>query len=488
MLLAMQDLDAVVVGAGFSGIATGIHLRRAGIHRFVILEKGAGVGGTWRENTYPGAACDVPSHLYSFSFEPNPSWSRAYGTQAEILAYLERCATRYGLRSHLRFGTEVTGAAFDEARARWTVTTRDGDTYRARALVLGNGALHVPAYPDIPGLDRFAGPRFHSATWDHGADLAGKRIGVVGTGASTIQFVPEIAPAAARLHVFQRTAPWIVPKEDRAMTLRERAWMARLPALHWARRTGLYWRLETRVLGLVYEPRLLDKAERETRAFIAASVADPALRAAVTPQYRIGCKRVILSNDWYPTLQRPNVELVTAPIAAIEPDAIRTADGARRELDVLILGTGFKVAEYLSSMRIHGRGGAELNETWRRSLRTYLGITVAGFPNLFLLMGPNTALGHNSMIFMIEAQARYAVQAIRTLRQRRLASIEVRPAVQDAFQAELARRLEGTTWTSGCTSWYRAPGGELVLWPGFTFDYWWRTRRLDLADYDVRAG
>jgi cation diffusion facilitator CzcD-associated flavoprotein CzcO len=479
----VQDLDAVVVGAGFSGLATGIGLRRAGFRRFVILEQADGVGGTWRANTYPGAACDVPSHLYSFSFEPNPRWSRAYGTQPEILAYLEHVATKYGLREHLRFGAQVTSARFDEASGTWEVTA--GETYRARALVLGNGALHVPAYPAIDGLDRFDGPCFHTARWDHRVDLRGKRVAVIGTGASAAQVVPEIAPAVSQLHVFQRTAPWIVPKDDRAMTAQEIERLTRHPALHWLKRTGLYWRLEARVLALVYQPRLLDLAERETTKFIDESVRDPALRAQVQPHFRIGCKRVILSNDWYPTLQRPNVELVTEPIVRVEPDGIVT-EAQKRAVDVIVLGTGFRVGEYLSAIDIRGRGGAELNETWRRSLRTYLGITVAGFPNLFLLMGPNTALGHSSMIFMIEAQARYAVQAIRALRDRGLRSIDVRADVQDTFHALLRRRLRGSAWESGCSSWYRTQGGELVLWPGFTFDYWWRTRRLDLADYDVR--
>ena len=343
----------------------------------------------------------------------------------------------------------------------------------------------MTAYPEIDGLESFAGPRFHTARWDHAVDLRGKRVAVIGTGASAAQVVPEIAPIVSELTIFQRTAPWIVPKDDRAMTAREIERLTRHPRLHWLKRTGLYWRLEARVLALVYEPRLLDLAERETTKFIDECVRDPELRAKVQPHFRIGCKRVILSNDWYPALQRPNVELVTEPIVRVEPDGIVT-EARKRAVDVIVLGTGFRVGEYLSAIDIRGRDGAELNETWRRSLRTYLGITVAGFPNLFLLMGPNTALGHSSMIFMIEAQARYAVQAIRALRDRGLRSLDVRRDVQDAFHALLRRRLRGSAWEAGCTSWYRTPGGELVLWPGFTFDYWWRTRRLDLADYDVR--
>jgi cation diffusion facilitator CzcD-associated flavoprotein CzcO len=478
-------LDAVIVGAGFSGLCAGILLRRAGITDFVILEKADRIGGTWRENTYPGAACDIPSHLYSFSFAPNPRWSRAYGEQAEILAYLERCADRYGLRPHLRFGTEVVRAAYDRATASWTVTLRDGPPVTARALVLGNGALHLPSVPELPGLASFAGPTFHSARWDHGHDLAGKRVAVVGTGASAIQFVPRIAPVVARLDLYQRTPPWIVPKPDRPMTPREQWTMAHVPGAHWLRRAGLYWRAESRALGFAKAPRLLEYGEKLVLRYLHEQVADPALRAKLTPSYRLGCKRVLLSNDYYPALTRPNVDVITDGIAAIEPRGVRTTTGELREADALILATGFRVSEYLAPIEIVGAHGVDLNTTWRESLRTYLGITVSGFPNMFLLVGPNTGLGHNSMIFMIEAQARYAVQAIRALRDPResLASIDVRPAVQDAFRAELVRKMAGTVWMSGCSSWYQTPSGEVALWPGFTVEYWRRTRRLDLGDY-----
>jgi cation diffusion facilitator CzcD-associated flavoprotein CzcO len=480
-------LSAVVVGSGFSGLCAGILLRRAGIHDFVILEKADRLGGTWRENTYPGAACDIASHLYSFSFEPNPRWTRSYGEQAEILAYLEHCADKYGLRPHFRFGTEVTGAEFDDARGAWTVQVKGGESLTARALILGNGALHIPQLPEIRGLDSFTGKRFHSAAWDHGYDLAGKRVAVVGTGASAIQFVPEIAPVVGQLHLFQRTPAWIVPKPDRPISERERWVYGHVPGAHWLRRAALYWQLETRAIGFVKAPWILALGERIARDHLAAQVPDPALRARLTPKYKLGCKRVLLSNNFYPALTRPNVELVTDAIDEVTPRGVRTADGTVREVDALILGTGFRVTEYLSPMRIVGRGGKELNATWRESLRTYLGITVAGFPNMFLLMGPNTGLGHNSMVFMIEAQARYAVQAIQALRSHRFTSLDVKPPVQDAFRAELVEKMQGTVWMSGCTSWYQTPNGEVALWPGFTVDYWRRTRKLDLADYDTRV-
>ena len=480
-------LTAVIVGAGFSGLAAAIQLKNAGIQDFVILEKADRVGGTWRENTYPGAACDVPSHLYSYSFEPNPSWSRAYGGQAEILAYLEHCADKYNLRPHLKFGQHVDSARFDEATGSWHVATAAGERLEARALLLGNGALHLPALPDIPGLETFRGRRFHSAQWDHGYDLTGKRVAVIGTGASAIQFVPQIAPKVAHLDVYQRTAPWVVPKRDRTITDAERWFYAHVPATHWLRRAGLYWLMESRVVGFAFAPKVNEVLESLARLYLKKAVHDPALRAKLTPTYRFGCKRVLISNDWYPALQRENVDVVTDRIEAITPRGVRTADGTEREVDALILGTGFRVNEYLSAIRITGRGGIDLNDEWRKSLRNYLGISVSGFPNLFLLMGPNTGLGHNSMIFMIEAQARYAANALCELRDRNLAFLDVLPSAEQAFRAELAAKMKNTVWTTGCQSWYQTPDGDVFLWPGATFDYWWRTRSVPLHAYEMRA-
>jgi cation diffusion facilitator CzcD-associated flavoprotein CzcO len=480
-------LTAVVVGAGFSGIAAGIELKRAGIDDFVILEKAERVGGTWRENTYPGAACDVPSHLYSYSFEPNPRWTRSYGQQDEILAYLERTATKYGLYPHIRFGQHVDEARFDEVTGTWRVTTAAGQTLEARALLLGNGALHLPQLPDIPGLASFEGTQFHSARWNHRYDLTGKRVAVIGTGASAIQFVPEIAPRVSELHVFQRTPPWIVPKADRPIPPREQWMYKHVPAAHWLRRTGQYWLHEARVIGFAYAPKVNELAESLVRRYIASQVPDAELRAAVTPSYRLGCKRVLLSNEWYPTLQRPNVELVTDAIESVTPRGVRTRDGRERQVDAIICGTGFRVSEYLSSIRITGRRGIELNNEWKRSLRNYLGITVSGFPNLFLLMGPNTGLGHNSMIFMIEAQARYATRAIEAMRARGLAYLDVRPEAEAAFRAELSKKMQNTVWMTGCRSWYQTPDGEVFLWPAATVDYWFRTREVALADYECVA-
>ena len=483
----MAELAAIVVGAGFSGLCAGVQLRRAGIEDFVILEQAGGVGGTWRDNSYPGAACDIPSHLYSYSFEPNPGWSRAYGGQPEILAYLERCTDKYGLRPHLRLGARVVRATYDDARATWTVQTQDGTRYVARALLLGNGALHVPSIPALPGLPAFAGTAFHSARWDHAHDLTGRRVAVIGTGASTIQIAPAIAPRVARLHVFQRTPPWIVPKADRPMGTRERWALEHVPGAHWLRRTGLYWRMESRVLAFAFGPRINRLAERLVRENLQRAVPDPELRRRLTPSYRLGCKRVLISNDYYSTLARPNVELVTEGIAAVEPSGIRTADGRLHEVDTIIFGTGFRVTDYMAAIEVIGRGGRELNDVWRSEVRSYLGINVSGFPNLFLMMGPSTGLGHNSMIFMIEAQVHYAVRAILAMRRKGLAAIDVRPELEQAFRAELSRKLAGTVWTSGCRSWYMAPNGDVLLWPSFTFDYWRRTRRVPLSAYATRA-
>jgi cation diffusion facilitator CzcD-associated flavoprotein CzcO len=483
----MSDFPIVVVGSGFSGIAMGVALKGAGIDSFVILEKAGDIGGTWRDNTYPGAACDVPSHLYCFSFEPKPDWSRSFSPQQEIHAYLRHCVEKYDLARHIRFHREVTGADFDEASGTWTVRTAGGETLGARAVVLGNGALHVPALPEIPGRDTFEGRLFHSAQWDHAYALAGKRVAVIGTGASAIQFVPEIAPEVERLQVFQRTAPWIAPKADRAMRPFEKRLFRWLRPTLWLRRARLYWMAELMAVGFVVNPKLLKLLEGLLRRSLAAQVRDRELRRKLTPGYSLGCKRILISNDWYPALQRPNVELVTAPIERITPKGIQTQDGVEHPADAIICGTGFMVGDYLTRLRVVGRAGRTLDQVVSQRIGTYLGITVHGFPNLFLLMGPNTGLGHNSMIFMIEAQARHALQGIRALRERKLAFLDVREPAQARFTEEVQKKLRSTVWSSGCQSWYMDKDGyNGTLWPYFTFQYWWRTRRLALSDYEAR--
>lgn len=482
-----QPFPIVIVGTGFSGIAVGVLLKRAGIDSFTILEKAADPGGTWRDNTYPGAACDIPSHLYSFSFEPKPDWSRAFSPQREIQDYLRHCVEKYDLRRHIRFNSEVSGAEFDAAAGVWTVRIKDSLPLIARALVLGNGALSIPSYPDIAGLDSFTGTTFHSARWDHSYDVQGKTVAVIGTGASAIQFVPEIVPAVKRMHLFQRTAPWILPKPDGPFRNGVKRLFRALPFMRWLYRAWTYWLHELRAVGFVIDPRLMKAAEKIARAYVAKQVKDPALREKLTPDYTMGCKRILMSNDYYQTVQEPHVEVVTDGIERITATGIVTRDGTERPVDAIILGTGFTASEYLAPIHIVGRTGQDLNTAIQSKPETYLGITVHGFPNLFLMMGPNTGLGHNSMVFMIEAQARYAVQAIEALRERDLAYMDVRVPVQRAFNERIQAKLRKSVWSSGCQSWYLKDGHNATLWPGFTFQYWMETRALNLSDYQLVA-
>jgi cation diffusion facilitator CzcD-associated flavoprotein CzcO len=483
-----SDFPVVVVGTGFSGIAMGVLLRRAGFEDFVLLEKADAIGGTWRDNHYPGAACDVPSHLYSFSFEPRADWSRTFSGHAEIRAYMDHCVAKYDLARHVRFRHEVTGATFDPHRGEWTVQLQGREPLRARALVLGNGALSTPQLPAIEGLETFDGPSFHSARWRHDVPLEGKRVAVVGTGASAIQFVPEIQPRCGALTVFQRTPPWILPKDDRAFSALEKLAFARLPALEKAYRAWTYATLEARAVGFVVDPRLMRGVEWFARRNLAREVRDPELCARLTPTYTMGCKRILLSNDWYRALVRPNVRVEGARIARVSPRGVVTADGREHPADVLVLGTGFAASNYLAALDVRGLEGRGLHEAVRDGASSYLGISVHGFPNLFLLMGPNTGLGHNSMIVMIEAQARYAVQAIAALRDRGLVTVDVREGAQRAFTEEIQARLAKSVWATGCSSWYLADGKNGTTWPGFTLEYLWRTRRFDRSRYDVVAG
>jgi cation diffusion facilitator CzcD-associated flavoprotein CzcO len=484
----MKPHDVVIVGTGFAGLGMAIRLKKEGIEDFVVLEQAAGVGGTWRDNHYPGAACDIESYLYSFSFEPNPGWTRTYAPQREILAYLEHCADKYGVRPHLRLSTAVTGATFDERTALWTVETSRGDTLVTRALVSATGGLSRPSMPDIPGLATFTGKTFHSARWDHAFPLEGKTVAVVGTGASAIQIVPAIAPKVGKLHLFQRTPPWIVPKPDHDILPATRERMRRAPVLQQLVRSAQYLRHELFALGFVVDPRLLALASRLVLKNLAASVPDRALREKLTPRYAMGCKRILLSNDYYPALQRPNVEVVTEGIQEIRPGGVLTKDGRERAVDAVILATGFHAAEAAAPFPVHGRGGRDLDTTWRDGAEAYLGTTVSGFPNLFLIVGPNTGLGHSSMVFMIESQIAYIASSLRTMRARRLASVDVRADAQARQNEHLHARLANTVWSSGCSSWYRTRSGKnTTLWPGFTFEYRLRTRRFDPADYDVVA-
>jgi cation diffusion facilitator CzcD-associated flavoprotein CzcO len=474
----------IIVGSGFSGLCSAIRLKQAGFDAITVLEKAGALGGTWRDNDYPGCACDVQSHLYSFSFEPNPGWSRMFAEQREIRAYLERCADKYDLHPHLRFNAEVTDARYDEELGTWTVTLASGEQLTSEIFVIATGGLSRPAYPDIPGLERFGKKVFHSSRWDHEFDLSGKRVGVIGTGASSIQFVPQIAPRVKELALFQRTPPWILPKPDRAISAKERGLYRLLPFLQWLYRLFIYWFLELRVLGFVVNPKLMTYVQRAAERYLAESIPDAALRQRLTPNYTFGCKRVLISNDYYATFLRDNVALVDSGIREIEPGAVITRDGQRVELDALILGTGFRAADTCSPFPVSGKGGVDLNEHWKDGAQAYLGTTVAGFPNFFIICGPNTGLGHSSLVFIIESQVKLIVGAVRALRRRGARSIEVLKDVEARYNERLQSRLQRSVWASGCSSWYQAKNGRnTTLWPHFTFVFRLLTRRLRPADY-----
>ncbi|WP_018348114.1 flavin-containing monooxygenase [Longispora albida] len=470
--------DVIIIGAGFAGLGMAIALKKAGRDGFLLLEKAPDLGGTWRDNTYPGCACDIQSHMYSYSFEQNPSWTRMFPRQQEIWDYLRHCAGKYGITPHIRYGSEVREATW--AGDHWELVTTSGDRHTARAVVLGIGALHVPRYPEIKGLDSFGGRAFHSARWDNGLDLTGKRIAVIGTGASAVQFVPQIAKVAARVDVYQRTPPWVIPKPDRRLTRAEQAVFRALPAVQRLYRASIFWRLESRALGFVH-PRLMGVAAAVARWHMRRQVKDPALRAELTPDYTIGCKRILISNDYYPALTRPNVSLITDEIREVTPDGIVT--DRLREADVIVYGTGFHVTDALDGQTITGPAGT-LGEAWRDGMSAHLGISIAGFPNAFVLLGPNTGLGHNSVVYMIEQQVRYVMQALELLD--RASAIEVRPEVQRRFAAEIQSRLDSAVWNTGCRSWYLDEHGvNRTIWPGFAWQYRNRVRRLDPADYVI---
>jgi cation diffusion facilitator CzcD-associated flavoprotein CzcO len=481
-----SHVRVAIIGSGFAGLGMAIRLRQMGVDDFVVLERRDDVGGTWHDNTYPGCQCDVPSHLYSFSFAPNPDWSRTFSMQPEIEAYLKRCAREFGVTPHLRLSCEVTSASWDEERARWCLETSDG-SFEADVVVSGVGALSEPSIPDLPGLERFRGATWHSATWDHDHDLTGERVAVVGTGASAIQFVPRIQPDVAQMHVFQRTAPWIMPHADRPVSRTERILYRRFPALQRLMRDAIYWARESFVVGFMH-PKVMERsAERIARRHLRKQVPDRALRRKLTPRYRMGCKRVLISNDYLPALQKPNIEVVTDGIAEVREHSIVTDDGTEREVDAIIFGTGFKVIDMPVAERIRGRGGRTLADIWDGTPQAHHGIAISGVPNFFMLLGPNTGLGHTSVVFMIEAQIAYVADALRTMEQRDAAVADVRPEAQEASTRAVQEKLDGTVWnTGGCASWYLdAKGTNATIWPGFTWNYKRITMRFDAESYEL---
>lgn len=478
----------VIVGAGFAGLCMAIRLKQAGIDDFEILEEAAEVGGTWRDNRYPGAACDVESHLYSFSFELNPNWSRTFASQPEILEYLLHCTEKFGLRPYIRFGVSVTRAEYDDGAGRWALETAAGETRYARALVLCCGGLSRPAYPEIAGLADFKGQIFHSARWDRSAVLEGKKVAVIGTGASAIQIVPAIAPQVETLAVYQRSAPWILPKPDRAISGLGRAIFRRAPFFQRLLRLAIYWRREAMAVGFVVWPAILKLAERLALRNLAHKVRDRSLEAKLIPSYAMGCKRILPTNDYYNALTGSHVELVTEPIDRVQPHSILARDGKDRPVDVIVLATGFRASEPMAPFEIVGRGGRRIEDVWGQGAEAYLGTAVSGFPNLFFIVGPNTGVGHGSMVFMIEAQARYILSSMKAMLAGKIDVVEVRPDVQSRYNESLGLRLRKTVWASGCTSWYRTRAGKnTTLWPGFTFEFRMRTRRFDPESYDIRV-
>ncbi|HEY2506936.1 MAG TPA: NAD(P)/FAD-dependent oxidoreductase [Streptosporangiaceae bacterium] len=477
----MADVTFAIIGAGFSGIGTALKLQAAGQTDLVILERAADVGGTWRDNTYPGCRCDVQSNLYSYSFAAKPDWTQTYPSQPELWAYLQEITDRNGLRRYLRPAHEVRSARWDEDSQRWHIDTTQG-LFTARYLIAGTGALVEPSLPDIPGIGSFGGTIIHSARWDPAWRPAGQRVAVVGTGASAIQIVPAIQAEVAHLTVFQRTAPFVVPHNNHPVTARTRALYRAIPAYQRLSRLRTYWLREALALGFVKYPAILKRAEIAWRKHMESAITDPAMRAQLTPSYRLGCKRVLPSNDFYPAMASPNVSLVTEKIIEFRPDAVVTADGAEHRVDAVILATGFHVTDNPMFGKVTGADGRTLAEAFGE---TYLGTVVPGFPNYFQLTGANTGLGHSSMLLMIESQLRYILDGVGKA-EAAGGRFEVRPEVAAAYNAELQRKLPGTVWGSGCSSWYLdAEGRNLTLWPGFTFDFRRRTRTFQTAEFTL---
>jgi cation diffusion facilitator CzcD-associated flavoprotein CzcO len=483
-----METRIAIIGAGHSGICLGMKLRQAGIEEFVILEKAATLGGTWRDNTYPGASCDAPSFLYSFSFAQKTDWSRRFAWQPELLAYAAECAVSAGLLPHVRFNAEVTAARFDETRDLWSIELADGSTLEARYLVTAVGQLHHPAIPELPGRHSFAGPQFHSARWDHTVDLTGKHVAVIGNAASAVQFVPQIAPQVSRLTIFQRSANWLLPRKDRLYSPRLHRTMARWPWLAKLRHDWQWFFFgEVQLTPLMKRVRPVQWAARQyAMRHLRRQVRDPKLREKLVPDYPIGARRVLFNDDYYPALGRRNVRLVTEPIESIAAGGVRTRDGELHGADVIVYATGFKATDFLAPMRFSGLGGRSLAEEWRHGAHAYLGVTVSGFPNFFMLYGPNTNLGHNSILVMIEAQAGYIVQAIGQMTTRGTRRLDVRRDIMDEYNLRLQQDLAKSVWAAAKSSWYKLADGTITNnWPHSTMRYRRLLRRFDPDAYDV---
>jgi len=480
---------ALIIGTGFSGLGMAIALQRRGVD-FLLLEKADEIGGTWRDNTYPGCACDIPSHMYSFSFEPKPDWKHMWSFQPEIFDYLKGVTEKYGLRRYVRFGSRVDRAHWDDEEQSWHVFTDTGQEYVAQFLVSGAGGLHIPLIPDIEGIDEFrdaGGDMFHSAQWDHGVDITGKRVAVIGTGASAIQIVPEIVGDVAELQLYQRTPAWVMPRPNNAFPEWTRRMFATVPGTRALMRASIYWIHEAVGFAMTRQPRLLKLGELMGRWNIRRSVKDAELRRKLTPNYRAGCKRILNSDTYYGGIANPRTQVITEPIARMTPDGIVTTDGTEHPVDVVVFATGFHVTDSYTYVDIKGSGGEDLVDRWNREgIQAHRGIAVAGMPNLFFLLGPNTALGHNSVVFMIESQIRYAAKAIAAVDKSGARALSPSRHAQDEFNAELQGDLATTVWnTGGCRSWYMDDHGvNRTLWSGMTWQYWLATRRFRRSEYE----
>ena len=476
---------ALIIGTGFSGLGMAIALQRQNVD-FLILEKADDIGGTWRDNTYPGCACDIPSHMYSFSFEPKADWQHMWSLQPEIFDYLRGVADKYGLRRYVRFGAHVERARWDEGESAWHVVTAGGDEYVAQFLISGAGALHVPLTPEFEGIEDFGGVAFHSARWDHDVDVTGKRVAVIGTGASAIQLVPAIVDDVAELQVYQRTPPWVMPRPNNALPHWLRRVFTDVPGARALTRFAIYWAHEVVGFGMTKQPGLLRIGRLLGQWNIRRSVKDRALRRALTPNYRAGCKRILNSDIYYPAIANPRTEVITDRIARFTADGIVTADGRERPVDVVVFATGFHVTDSYTYVQVTGPGGEDLVDRWRREgVEAHRGIAVAGMPNLFFLLGPNTGLGHNSVVFMIESQIRYVAQAIAAVDAAGATALAPTRSAQDDFNRRLHADLDRSVWSiGGCSSYYMDERGKnRTLWGGMTWQYWLATRRLRRSEF-----
>ena len=480
----MRTYSTLVIGAGFAGLGAAIRLVQQGIDDLVILERDHRVGGTWRDNTYPGAACDIPSLLYSYPFAPKPDWSRTYARSDEIRGYIDSVVESYDLSRFITFGVEVTGLAFDDARGAWTVDTRSGAQYEARTVIMASGPLSNASLPAIRGIDTFQGRKIHSARWDHDYDMSGKRVAVIGTGASAVQIVPELVKQAASVKVFQRTPGWVLPRLDFATPPAARVLFKAVPGTQHAARAGLFWGHEVMATGLVWNSPVTRAVERVARAHLHRQVRDPWLRRQLTPDFRAGCKRMLMSSEYYPALQQPNCKLITWPIATISPAGIRTSDGIEHHLDCIVFATGFDICKAGTPFPIVGSDGELLSDAWRDGAVAYKSASVHGYPNLFFTFGPNSGPGHNSALVYMQGQIDYAARAIKVILDRDLRALDVDADAQRRYNKRIQRRLKRTTWNSGCASWYlTADGYNATMYPGFATQYLRQMARLELRDY-----